>query len=837
MLFMDMPEVPPQYTQVIVAQVSQVKAPGTERTIGVCHPIENSLESRLSAVNSVSPVGAAYTYLKEIERRKIDDAAYLAAKMTLVQAPTHGELGLYNQTKTGRYLSGNYSYLGPDSATVLVEIGSYKVKVIYHFVLMQNVPGSGEEGEATDEKSICPNGYKWRISTASDANGNTTINSVEYLPADGTSAAIDPSLATSFDASSYLSNFISNTSNVTLSFADLAGGALGQTTGTSITLDDNAAGHNWFIDTTPWSNEEYLPTSNPNEWVAKVGSAAYGKMDMLSVLLQEYGHALGIDHSADSRNFMATTLTPGVRRMPSADELTLMQQLVGGVKNDIASVTTRDSNSPLQLPLLPLGGFGLAFLGRLRGTRYGSLNVEADLSTLVVNYAVSANAKLTSGTFTSTNGLPPQNGWTTQGLVDFTNGTATLQEDTARQTRLNQVFVVNPRDRFLSFTIAGTVLDDVTGAPDDVFEVALLDANTGASLLGSNGLTRSDAFLNLQADGTERLSAGVTRTLNQDGSRTYRIDLAGIAVGTAVNLSFDLIGFGKASSHVTVTVSNVSVGDASSLPVLHDDAPTMAEDGTLAFNPFAQVDNSSTLVLGSHVVDQAAHGTVTVNTDGTFTYTPAANYFGSDSFTYTYTINDGSTVSNLATVNVTVTAVNDAPVAADVYASATEDTPLVITLGNFASDVDNPSPHPSPAGGEGVALLTTQIVTGPTHGVLLANADGSYTYTPDANYNGLDSFTYKANDGALDSNVASVNLTVTPVNDAPVTNNVAAYTVEDNILVLNLLNSASDIDSPVLTPQIVDAPAHGILTQNADGTYTYTPNAPLSLTLLPYWAA
>jgi hypothetical protein len=92
-------------------------------------------------------------------------------------------------------------------------------------------------------------------------------------------------------------------------------------------LDDNAAGYNWFIDATPWDNSEYLPTSNPNEWVAKEGTDAYGKMDMLSVLLHEYGHALGIDHSADNHDYMATTLTPGVRRMPSVEELALMQSL------------------------------------------------------------------------------------------------------------------------------------------------------------------------------------------------------------------------------------------------------------------------------------------------------------------------------------------------------------------------------------------------------------------------------------------------------------------------------------------------------------------------------
>ena len=104
----------------------------------------------------------------------------------------------------------------------------------------------------------------------------------------------------------------------------------------------------------------------------------------------------------------------------------------------------------------------------------------------------------------------------------------------------------------------------------------------------------------------------MTRVTNQDGSRTYRIDLAGIAVGTAVNLSFDLIGFGQASSHVTVR--DVRVGDVSSLPVLHNDAATLNEDSSLAFNSFAQADNAALLQLGSHVVD------VPANANGTFAY-------------------------------------------------------------------------------------------------------------------------------------------------------------------------------------------------------------------------
>ena len=96
----------------------------------------------------------------------------------------------------------------------------------------------------------------------------------------------------------------------------------------------------------------------------------------------------------------------------------------------------------------------------------------------------------------------------------------------------------------------------------------------------------------------------VTCINNADGSRTYRVDLAGIAAGTVANLSFDLIGFGSNGSHVTVRDVRVS-----GLPELHDDVASMAEDGALAFDPFAQVDNAALLQLGSHVVDQPAHGT------------------------------------------------------------------------------------------------------------------------------------------------------------------------------------------------------------------------------------
>ncbi|OGS96465.1 MAG: hypothetical protein A3H31_08415 [Gallionellales bacterium RIFCSPLOWO2_02_FULL_57_47] len=433
----------------------------------------------------------------------------------------------------------------------------------------------------------------------------------------------------------------------------------------------------------------------------------------------------------------------------------------------------------------------------MRSSRYGSMSIAPDYATLTTQYAVAANA-----TFANLNTAA---GWNTQGSADIASGTATLSEVSTSQTRLSQVFMLNEQDRYLSFTLSGAALDDLNGAPDDAFEVALLDANTGLSVLGSNGLTRTDAFLNLQADGTQRLADCVTCIDNPDGSRTYRVDLTGVTKNAAVNLSFDLLGFGKDNSHVTLSDIRVS-----GLPQLHDEAAVLAEDNLLTFDPFAQADAALRPMLASSVVSAPTHGAITVNAEGTFSYTPDLDYFGTD--TFSYRLSDGPLDSNLATVSLMVTPVNDAPVAADVALTTDEDTALVIDLRSYASDVDS-------------TVFTANVVNAPTHGVLTQNVDGTFTYLADANYNGADSFTYRVNDGALDSNLATVSLNVTSVNDAPTLGDLNLSAVEDTALAMNLLAAANDIDGDVLTASIVATAQHGQVSINADGSFTYTPDA------------
>jgi hypothetical protein len=148
------------------------------------------------------------------------------------------------------------------------------------------------------------------------------------------------------------------------------------------------------------------------------------------------------------------------------------------------------------------------------------------------------------------------------------------------------------------------------------------------------------------------------------------------------------------------------------------------------------------------VVTGPQHGSLSVS-GATATYTPAANYHGPDSFTFR--ANDGAADSNVATVSIAVQPVNDAPVAADQAVATDEDTAVGIVLGVTDADGD---------------ALTYTVVTGPQHGTL-SGSGATRTYTPAPNYFGPDTFTFRVNDGAADSNVATVSITVRPINDPP----------------------------------------------------------------------
>ncbi len=197
-----------------------------------------------------------------------------------------------------------------------------------------------------------------------------------------------------------------------------------------------------------------------------------------------------------------------------------------------------------------------------------------------------------------------------------------------------------------------------------------------------------------------------------------------------------------------------SVNVPNSAPVATNDSFSTNEDTATTINVLGNDSDPDGDTLTVIKLSDPSHGTVTLNANGTFTYTPADNYNGSDSFTYK--VNDGTVDSNVATVTITVNAINDAPLANGQSMSTDEDTAKGMTL--TASDVDSSG-------------LTYIVVSSPAHGTLSGTAP-NLTYTPAADYSGPDSFTFKANDGQADSNVATFTVNVNPVVTPPVTTGV-----------------------------------------------------------------
>jgi large repetitive protein len=237
------------------------------------------------------------------------------------------------------------------------------------------------------------------------------------------------------------------------------------------------------------------------------------------------------------------------------------------------------------------------------------------------------------------------------------------------------------------------------------------------------------------------------------------------------------------SNTATVSIDVTAVNDT---PTAADDPYVTDEDTPLTVDAPGVLGNDSDaegVALTAALVSGPAHGTLTLNPNGSFAYAPNPDYNGSDSFTYK--ANDGSLDSNTATVTLTVNAVNDAPSAADDSNSIDEDTPLTVAAPGVLDNDSDP---------DGDTLMAV-LVSGPAHGTLAPNADGSFDYTPAANFNGSDSFTYRASDGSLESNIAKVSITVTPVNDAPLARVVSGGTCSAAAAAATLKLSVTDPDT------------------------------------------
>ena len=276
---------------------------------------------------------------------------------------------------------------------------------------------------------------------------------------------------------------------------------------------------------------------------------------------------------------------------------------------------------------------------------------------------------------------------------------------------------------------------------------------------------------------------------------------------------FDTVSGQSDTASVSITVT--SVNDA---PVAVDDSYTTDEDIALTISAPGILSNDSDVegsALTAVLEGDVFHGSLVLNVDGSFSYTPDPGYTGTDLFFYR--AYDQQDYSSAASVTITVNQVNDPPVAEDISVTLSEDGSASITL--IGTDEDTPDSE-----------LEIAIVTSPSNGTLTSTRIlDTYTYTPNINYNGNDSFTYRVFDTVSgQSDTAAVSITVTSVNDAPqlsVTGGPSFTTPEEPPL--NIIVSVSDVDAGSPSLVIAVNPYYGSVTSVDNGsgnfTITYTP--------------
>jgi large repetitive protein len=355
-------------------------------------------------------------------------------------------------------------------------------------------------------------------------------------------------------------------------------------------------------------------------------------------------------------------------------------------------------------------------------------------------------------------------------------------------------------------------------SPNGIADVYTTSEDVGRS---GNVLTNDT-----DADGDELTATLVTGpthgdvTLNADGSFTYTPDANYNGTDTFTYKVSDegsghlhgLLGFFSADGgHTDTATVNINITAVNDAPVAVDDTATIAEDTHASGNVLGNdtdVDSGSlTAALGAG----PTNGVAVVNANGSFTYTPNANFNGVD--TFTYTVSDGA-AADTGTVTVTVTAVPDAPVAVDDTATVAEDS------GFSAIDV---LANDSDADGDDLDIT---LVTFPVHGDVFT-IGGTVSYRPTANFTGTDTFAYSISDGNT-SDTATVTVTVSPVNDMPVTSGDLYTVAEDGTLTVaapGVLGNDTDLDGDPLTAVLFSNPSNGTVHLNPDGSFSYTPNA------------
>lgn len=349
-------------------------------------------------------------------------------------------------------------------------------------------------------------------------------------------------------------------------------------------------------------------------------------------------------------------------------------------------------------------------------------------------------------------------------------------------------------------------VNDPPVATDDTYTT---DEDVALVVATSTGVLANDTDID-SAVLTASVVASTTRgtlDLQSDGSFTYTPDQDFNGTDSFVYEVSD----GELTDQATVTIDVLPLND---VPIALNDSYTTSEDTVLSVDASSGVLANDTDddgdVLSAVLIADVPLGALTFNSDGSFDYTPPQDFFGTTTFSYAAT--DEQATSSEALVTLSVSAVNDPPVAVDDAFTTDEDTPLSGDVLVNDSDPENDS-------------LSALLIADVSSGALVFNSDGLFTYTPNTDFFGVDSFVYELSDGAL-TDIATVTIDVMPQNDLPVALDEAYSGTEDTQLLVTapgVLANDTDADGDTLTPILVSDVATGTLVLNTDGSFTYDP--------------
>lgn len=453
-----------------------------------------------------------------------------------------------------------------------------------------------------------------------------------------------------------------------------------------------------------------------------------------------------------------------------------------------------------------------------------------------------------------------------EGAYTYTPNATTAQALAAGQS-VTDVFTYSIRDdknatavSTLSLTVMG--LNDAPVASPDSYTVLKTDTLTlsAAGVLGNDGdvdtYPLADTLSVIAVNGSSS-NVGIpqtgsygTLTLNADGSLSYAPDAANpvvIALGPGAHVvdtfTYQVTDSQGGSSSTTLAVT---IAGSNLAPVANDNAYSVNEDQILSVAASGVLVNDADPdlnALTASLVSGTSSGTLVFNGNGAFTYTPNANFSGTDSFAYQ--VSDGSLISNIATVTLTVLSINDEPVAVGDVVAVNQDATLnaSVAAGVLGNDTDADA---------GESLTVIQVETGPSaagvlpltpgvltssYGTLTVHADGSYTYVANgvaskmlgAGEKSDDTFVYTLRDASGATSSSTLTFSITGSNDAPTNSPVTLTAIAEDsggrlITQTELLANAGDVDDAALTAiSVAITSGNGTLADNLDGTWTYTP--------------